>query len=260
MSMYLSRFRAFLAKNPSISNPSGPARMAAVSGALGIALGISLTMWASSWPLGSDLSPCWAAFATCWLLFHFWEFSFNALFHPSSLSTTDFLLDHSRAFHIALAAAIIEFVVEALLLPTSFTSAVVHSRIWGFGLALTIGGQLLRTVSMCVAGSNFTHQIADSPSSSHELITYGPYRYSRHPGYAGWFAWAVGTQIVLLTPVCTVAYAVVAWRFFYERIAYEEQTLREMFGDDYTRYARRTPVGIPFLDAALERARPRHRN
>jgi uncharacterized membrane protein len=33
------------------------------------------------------------------------------------------------------------------------------------------------------------------------------YRYVRHPGYLGWFIWAVGTQVLLANPVCTLLFA-----------------------------------------------------
>ena len=47
----------------------------------------------------------------------------------------------------------------------------------------------------------------------------------RHPGYAGWYLWAVGSQILLLNPLCVVAFYIVAYRFFKERIYFEEGTL-----------------------------------
>jgi len=33
------------------------------------------------------------------------------------------------------------------------------------------------------------------------------YRYVRHPGYLGWLIWAVGTQVLLTNPVCTLLFA-----------------------------------------------------
>jgi protein-S-isoprenylcysteine O-methyltransferase len=38
-----------------------------------------------------------------------------------------------------------------------------------------------------------------------------------------------------------------SWRFFYERIQYEEWYLRKFFGADYTLYSERTHSGIPFI-------------
>ena len=34
-------------------------------------------------------------------------------------------------------------------------------------------------------------------------------RYIRHPGYLGWFVWAVAGQLLLANPVCAVAFAYV---------------------------------------------------
>lgn len=39
----------------------------------------------------------------------------------------------------------------------------------------------------------------------------------RHPSYAGFFYWALGTQLVLQNPISFAMYAVVLWRFFYYR-------------------------------------------
>jgi protein-S-isoprenylcysteine O-methyltransferase len=38
-----------------------------------------------------------------------------------------------------------------------------------------------------------------------------------------------------------------SWRFFYERIQYEEWYLRKFFGEDYERYSDCTHSGIPFI-------------
>lgn len=40
----------------------------------------------------------------------------------------------------------------------------------------------------------------------------------RHPSYAGFFYWALGTQLVLQNPISFVLYLVILWRFFYRRI------------------------------------------
>jgi protein-S-isoprenylcysteine O-methyltransferase len=46
---------------------------------------------------------------------------------------------------------------------------------------------------------------------------------------------------------CTVAYALAAWNFFAARIPYEEQKLREFFGDQYVAYCKRVPIRIPLM-------------
>ena len=79
-------------------------------------------------------------------------------------------------------------------------------------------------------------------------------RYSilRHPSYVGFYYWAVGTQLVLCNPISTILYGLAAWTFFRYRIAYEEETLMQLFPDGaYESYAARTYIGIPFIRVAL---------
>eukprot|EP00898_Chlorokybus_atmophyticus_P004963 jgi/Chlat1/5468/Chrsp36S09005 len=115
------------------------------------------------------------------------------------------------------------------------------------GITLVIGGECVRKAGMIAAGASFTHVIQHQKRPQHALVTHGVYKYIRHPGYAGWFYWAIGTQLLLCNPVCTIAFATVAWRFFAERIPYEEALLRNFFGRQYEEYAARTPTWIPFI-------------
>jgi protein-S-isoprenylcysteine O-methyltransferase len=78
-------------------------------------------------------------------------------------------------------------------------------------------------------------------------VTYGVYRYIRHPGYFGFFVFALGTQTMLQNPVTIVVFAVVLWRFFSERIRAEERGLISMFGREYELYRDRTPTWLPFI-------------
>lgn len=38
-----------------------------------------------------------------------------------------------------------------------------------------------------------------------------------------------------------------SWKFFSDRIQYEEATLVEFFGDQYRAYKAKTPTGIPMI-------------
>lgn len=90
---------------------------------------------------------------------------------------------------------------------------------------------------MIHAGTNFSHMLAFRKAQGHVLVTDGIYRYAhnfqdvdpipgtneafswfRHPSYAGFFHWALGTQLVLQNPVSFFFFAVVLWRFFNRRI------------------------------------------
>lgn len=63
----------------------------------------------------------------------------------------------------------------------------------------------------------------------------------------GWMLWAVGTQLLLCNPVCTLGFATAAWRFFSARIAYEDHLLSSFFGAQHERYRANVPSGIPLV-------------
>lgn len=63
------------------------------------------------------------------------------------------------------------------------------------GLGLCCSGELLRKCAMLTAGSNFHHLVRVKREEDHRLVTTGVYSVCRHPSYAGWFLWSVGTQV-----------------------------------------------------------------
>ena len=87
---------------------------------------------------------------------------------------------------------------------------------------------MVRIAALFTAKHNFTHEIADEKKPEHVLVTEGIYKYVRHPGYAGallqslmhgthalplgWFWWTVGTQVMLLNPICIAGFAFASWR------------------------------------------------
>ncbi|NLG68199.1 MAG: isoprenylcysteine carboxylmethyltransferase family protein [Firmicutes bacterium] len=84
------------------------------------------------------------------------------------------------------------------------------------------------------------------------LATSGPYRWVRHPQYAGFLLVMVGflaqwptILTLLMFPVLVVMYVRLARR--------EERALREQFGEAYQQYAAGTPAFIPTL-ASVARA------
>mmetsp|Transcript_22015 Transcript_22015/g.32814 ORF Transcript_22015/g.32814 Transcript_22015/m.32814 type:complete len:241 (+) Transcript_22015:1-723(+) len=173
-------------------------------------------------------------------VFHMLEFLLTAFFNRETLTFSSYLLDHGREYHMALAFSALEYLVECLLFPSLKQITMVRN----IGIVVAFMGQAIRTRAMWEAGSNFTHQIAERKKENHKLVVDGVYRYCRHPSYCGWFWWAIGTQIILLNPVSTVAYAYVAWKFFENRIAVEEEYLADFF-PNYNEYRAEVWSGIP---------------
>ncbi|XP_024516450.1 probable protein-S-isoprenylcysteine O-methyltransferase isoform X1 [Selaginella moellendorffii] len=191
--------------------------------------------------------------------FHSSEFALALLIHGRHhVSWKSFLF--SRDYLVAMAAGVLEHLAESLVVP----GIKEHPWISNAGLALVVAGEMIRKAGILTAWNGFTHDIKTHRHDNHILVTHGMYSFLRHPGYAGFFLWSVGTQVMMLNPLCTIAYAIVTWRFFHSRIAYvaslllfsfitlpvvscEEYFLRRFFGSQYEDYARRVPSGIPFI-------------
>ena len=175
--------------------------------------------------------------------FHFSEYFATAYTNPSNLSTDSFLLNHSLAYHIAAVLSWTEFFLEVYFVP----HLKVHRVVSYVGIGICSAGEILRKVAMIHAGRSFNHIVQNTRQEDHVLITTGVYKFSRHPSYVGWFYWSVGTQLILINPVCFVAYTIVSWLFFKERIYIEEYTLLKFFGESYHVYKEKVPSGLPFI-------------
>ncbi|ETO20461.1 protein-S-isoprenylcysteine O-methyltransferase [Reticulomyxa filosa] len=151
-------------------------------------------------------------------VFYSSEFLWHAIFHPMTLDFDAFILyTHSKAFHYALLASMIEYMLELKFCRTYLKS---FSIIHVIGLVLVCAGQVTRSVAMYTAGNNFTHLIATEKQTNHRLVTHGIYKYFRHPSYMGWFYWSIGTQLLLCNPICFIAYSAASWNFFKARIPF----------------------------------------
>ena len=175
--------------------------------------------------------------------FHVSEYLATGITNPTEVSVSSFLLDHSPEYHIAMAASVLEFWLQWYF----FTEYKQSSWLSCIGLCVVILGELLRKGAMYTASSNFNHYVQHKHRRGHELVTSGIYSFFRHPSYVGWFYWSVGTQLMMLNPLCCVAYTLASWRFFRDRIEYEEMTLISFFGEQYLQYQGRVPTGLPFI-------------
>lgn len=170
-----------------------------------------------------------------------------------------FLINHSTAYHAAAIGAITEYLIEWWLFPSwkcwntlSFIgSSLPCSRLVFHvanhplpGLAITALGLTLRNLAVHTLGEHFSHQLSSRPPL--KLVTEGIYSVLRHPSYTGFYYYSIGTQILLLNPVCAIGYGYVLGRFFKERVEEEESRLQAMPG--WEAYRRSTGVYIPGVD------------
>ena len=174
--------------------------------------------------------------------FHASEFALAWAFHPAEVSTSSWLV--SKPYCFAMSLAVAEYLAEKALVPGSKGNRHVACA----GAVLAILGESLRKAAILTAKSSFTQVIQTYRRPQHVLVTSGVYRHFRHPGYLGWMLWCLGTQILLQNPLCFLVFAAWSWRFFAERIPYEEELLLEMFGAEYRDYASRTRLWIPLIE------------
>ena len=111
-----------------------------------------------------------------------------------------------------------------------------------FGAVLLLAGVLLRRYAIAVLGRYHTMDVttrADQP-----VIQSGPYRWVRHPSYAGALLSVLGIVLCSTNWLSLACLLIVASGFAY-RIRVEEQALAADLGPPYRDYMRRTKRLIP---------------
>jgi protein-S-isoprenylcysteine O-methyltransferase len=113
------------------------------------------------------------------------------------------------------------------------------------GVGLAFAGLGLRWWAMIILGRFYTRTLRTT--ADQRVVTAGPYRWIRHPGYLGslltWVGAAAASRnvvlVILVMSVLLVAYA--------RRIAAEEAMLVETLGAPYSEYRQRSWRLLPFL-------------
>ena len=195
------------------------------------------------WPFGTYLCILFIS--------HFSEYAVTGITNPSNLNTDTFLLNHSLQYWIAAVASGIEYFVEFYFLPAGIKDV---KYLVMCGVMVSIVGEILRKMAMFYAGHNLYHDkrtwsaliVQSLKRENHKLVTSGVFSFVRHPYYVGWFLWFLGTQIVLLNPICFCIYGSVVWVSFNKSIYDEEESLLKVFGNAYSDYQTNVPTGIPF--------------
>ena len=77
----------------------------------------------------------------------------------------------------------------------------------------------------------------------HKLVTWGPYRYVRHPSYLGYFLMFFGLFFVLLNLLALIP--IIAIPGYIGLTFYEERLLTTRFGDAYREYQKKTGRFLP---------------
>jgi protein-S-isoprenylcysteine O-methyltransferase Ste14 len=113
------------------------------------------------------------------------------------------------------------------------------------GVALAAAGLAIRAWGMRTLGGAYSRTLRTT--SEQRLVTTGPYRWVRHPGYLGSIAVWVGASLAFHSWLSALIVAAVMLIAYGWRIQAEERMLVDHFGDEYVRYRGRTARLIPGL-------------
>jgi protein-S-isoprenylcysteine O-methyltransferase Ste14 len=110
------------------------------------------------------------------------------------------------------------------------------------GLAVGLAGAALLVWASVLLGRFLMHEAA--VREDHALIESGPYRFVRHPVYAGYLALLLGCGVASLNG-CVVLLWPLSLLGILIQAGSEEQVLRARFGRDYQRYVGRIGRLVP---------------
>jgi protein-S-isoprenylcysteine O-methyltransferase len=112
-------------------------------------------------------------------------------------------------------------------------------------LVMMVFGLALRTWGVMTLGRYFTWHV--TVQTDQKVIRQGPYRFLRHPGYAGGLLSYFFSTLFLGAWFAAVFAAIILPLAFLRRIRYEEELLVETFGKDYTDYQQQVGALFPAL-------------
>jgi protein-S-isoprenylcysteine O-methyltransferase Ste14 len=131
---------------------------------------------------------------------------------------------------VYIAALAIGFGLDAVLPPASFSSAL-RAALGGPLLALGLGFMAWFLVAFRRRGTP-----VDPYKASTAVVTDGPYRLSRNPGYLGMTLVSAGIAVLGNAPWALLPLPVAILVIDRGVIAREERYLERRFGDEYLRY------------------------
>jgi protein-S-isoprenylcysteine O-methyltransferase Ste14 len=119
------------------------------------------------------------------------------------------------------------------------------SGIGWLGLLIMVLGLGLRFWSMRVLGKYYTRTLR--VAEKQDIVTLGPYRIIRHPGYLGTICVWIGFALAVGNWIATIILAILLIGVYGYRIRSEEVMLIDRFGNEYQVYRKRTWRLVPYI-------------
>jgi protein-S-isoprenylcysteine O-methyltransferase len=133
------------------------------------------------------------------------------------------------------------FLLEATLTTLNFRVMLPAAR--GLGIVLFFAGLAIRWYAIIYLGRFFTVNVAIA--RDHRLIDAGPYRYIRHPSYAGALVAFLGLGLCIGNWASVLVLTAPIFAVFLWRMHVEEAALVRGLGSPYRNYMQRTKRLIP---------------
>ncbi len=111
------------------------------------------------------------------------------------------------------------------------------------GVALMVGGTAFRVWSIRTLDRAFSATVRIKEGQ--QLITHGPYRWLRHPSYTGAWLVFIGSALLFHSWAGLLIMGPGMFWVYTRRIATEERTLEEGFGEHYREMKKRTWRMVP---------------
>jgi protein-S-isoprenylcysteine O-methyltransferase Ste14 len=116
---------------------------------------------------------------------------------------------------------------------------------FGVGLAVYLAGFAMRRWSEMTLGRYFTFAVMTSPDQP--VVTNGPYRFVRHPGYTGVVLVVLGAGVVSGNWLGLAGWTILVVLPLLYRIRVEETALVRALGDSYRCYAAHHKRLVPLV-------------
>jgi len=147
-----------------------------------------------------------------------------------------------RVLWITIMLAVTAGILASSRIPAA---AIANRTVFWAGCVLFGLGLVLRWYSIVYLGRFFTVNVAIH--SGHEVIDTGPYRFIRHPSYAGALLAFLGLALCLANWWSLVLIMVPVLWAFARRMSVEESALASALGAPYIQYMGRTRRLAPFI-------------
>lgn len=159
----------------------------------------------------------------------------------SDLTTDKADKGSTRLIGIMYAGAIILLILVSIINIGFFHNVVVGIT----GVILMAFGILFRIWSMHILGRFYSRTLR--VINDQQVITSGPYRFIRHPGYLSSIIFWIGSSLAFENVILIIVFFILFITVYIYRITAEEKMLISQLGEEYIHYQEKTWCLIPFL-------------